>query len=225
MNKDMNNRLKSLYETYWENYKTHFINKVDAAFPYLIYVPEKYEKSSIKVMFCGQETQSWNSEEYGDPLNATVESVMYRYNVFVNNDGYNSPYWNFQKRIINRNKNVGFIRNNIVKIGKLCDPGCDDTIDAMAREYFPVFKKELEILKPDLIIFLTGPNYDWRIRNTIGDFSLKHLGDPNECYDELIFVDSTIPKSVRINHPRSLQQNSKYWPMIENIDKIIKKLS
>lgn len=220
----MNNKLRVLYNTYWNSYVEYFINKVDAAFPYLIYVPEQYEKSSIKVMFCGQETQSWNSEEYKDPYKASVDSVMHRYNVFVNNDGYNSPYWNFQRRIKNRNKNVGFVRNNIVKIGKLDEPGCDDYIDNLARQYFPVFKKELEILQPDLIIFLTGPKYDWRIKNTLGNFSLKSLGDTDECFDELVYDDPTIPMSIRINHPRWLQQHSKYWSMIENIDKIIKNI-
>lgn len=60
----MNIKLKALYNTYWNLYVENFINKVDAAFPYLIYVPEQYERSPKKVMFCGQETQSWNSEEY-----------------------------------------------------------------------------------------------------------------------------------------------------------------
>lgn len=61
-------------------------------------------------MFCGQETQSWNSEEYNDPYKASVDSVMRRYNVFVNNDGYNSPYWNFQRRIKNRTKKRRFYK-------------------------------------------------------------------------------------------------------------------
>lgn len=82
--------------------------------------------------------------------------------------------------------------------------------------------EELKILKPDLIVFLTGPHYDWRIKHTMGDFTTQHIGEEGILCDRLIFEDKTIPDAIRINHPGWIVRNKLYHKMISIVDQFIK---
>lgn len=208
----VNVQLRKLYLQHFDTAKAHINFGTDAAFPFMLKVDDRYEKAKSRIEICGQETDSWNGEEYGDVAGSTVDSVMERYNIFVNKEhGYNSPYWILIRALVKDNPDIGFVTNNVVKIGKPFEAGCDNNINELALKYFPVFRKEQDILKPDLIIFLTGPNYDWRIEQELSSFKKKNcldvpeiaaLGIPNNVYlDILTFDDSSLPKAIRINHP------------------------
>lgn len=229
----MNEELKKLYASHWDQYRENILFKVEAAFPFLITASDRYISCSRKVMFVGQETQGWDTED------STIDGICKMYDGFVNarcyryvetsDSIYKSPYWNFQRRILKLNPSVGFISNNIVKIGKKHNAGCSDSIDNLAHEYFPVFMEELRILKPDVIVFLTGPYYDWRIRRTMGNFTTQHIGEDGILCDRLIFEDKTIPDAIRINHPGWLIRNNNkiyhdklYHKMISIVDQFIK---
>lgn len=218
----MNDSLRDLYEAHWEAYQEHiqFNPDLTAAFPFLIFVPKEYETADFRVMFCGQETLGWG-REFENCSNVTVKNLQRLYNGFVNGNGYNSPYWNFQKRIISHHSHCGFIRNNIVKIGKKRCAGCDENIDRLTRKYFPVFKAELQILKPDIVIFMSGTGeYDWRIKSALGEFKKVSMSD-RFTFDRLEFEDNEIPHAIRVNHPGWLQRKRLYWPVINSINRYI----
>lgn len=238
----MNEQLKELYQQHWDKTRDEIVIGKDSAFPFMISVSKRYENATKKVMFCGQETNCWNGKETHDydpelVKRSTVGTITECYNDFVNKEkrmGYNSPFWNFINRLATQNANTGFIVNNIVKIGKKRRKGYNRVIDEEAHKYFPVFKEELNILKPDLIIFLTGPNYDDKIEYNLGSFSKENCLDKEEfsflnnpaniCFDKLNFNDNDIPLSYRINHPGAIQRQHQYYPMIKAIDIIIKGL-
>lgn len=230
----MNEQLKELYQKYWDKTRDEIVIGKHSAFPFMISVSKRYEDAKKRVMFCGQETNDWNGQEYDSVQGSTVDSVMNRYDLFVNNGGDNRTYWNLQKRIIENNPEIGFVHNNIVKIGKRYGKGCDEDIDSLAHKDFPTFKKELDILKPNLIIFLTGPDYDGKIKYNLGSFNKENcldievfsfLNHPSCLYfDKLTFSDSSVPLSYRINHPLGIQHQRQYYPMIKAINLIIKQL-
>jgi len=221
----MDEELKKLYGEYWPVYQTHIrCSEVakNAAYPFLIKCPDSYETAEKRIMFCGQETQGWCTERYNDP-SVDYHDLRGRYNAFINKEqGKNSPYWNFQKRIMNAFPKIAFIRNNIVKIGKKRSPGCDDRLNDLTLQYFPVINREIEILDPDIIIFLTGPKYDCRIEKALGLFSLEHIDDRFECWDRLEFENPSMPLAIRINHPRWLVSNRLYNSMVEAVCSYIK---
>lgn len=198
--------LKDVYQKYWDGYITHIRNNpnIEPANPFLIVEPSGYQERAKKVMICGQETQGWGNEFDDRPESATLEAILNIYAGFVNRGGYNSPYWQFINSLKRACPDVGFVCNNIVKIGKKHGPGCDNQINELTLKYFPVIPEELNILKPDLILFLTGPNYDWRIRKTIGDFKTKNIGNIKR-FDEIIFHNPLLPKAFRCYHPRYLR--------------------
>lgn len=218
----MNEKLRALYEAHWESYREHIqLNpKLTAAFPFLIFVPKEYEKADFRVMFCGQETQGWGGELEDNP-NVTIKKLQGIYNGFVNSHGYNSPYWNFQRRVIADHPRCGFIRNNIVKIGKKRKAGCDENIDRLTRKYFPVLQSEIEILRPDVIVFLSGAEeYDWRIKLALGAFNKISMSD-RFTFDRFEFENPAIPNAIRVNHPGWLQRNKLYWPVIKQVSRYI----
>lgn len=74
--------------------------------------------------------------------------------------------------------------NNIVKIGKHGDKGFPpDYIYEIEREHFHVIPQELEILNPNVVLFLTGPNYDSIIKDNFGE--LKYEALPNSTERQL----------------------------------------
>lgn len=233
----MNEELTALYEKYWNS----FINNVyipnmsskpnqppKCSYPYLIQVTKHYISASQRVMICGQETQGWGGE-YPDPSLANPKALMGIYNGFVNqnNDGsnakkpgYNSPYWNFNWRLMQANPDVGFVFQNVVKVGKYALAGCDNNIYELTKCYFPVWQEELNILKPDIIIFLTG-NYDWRIRQVVGEFHSTPV-EGDEFLHELHFENKAIPRAFRTNHPAYLQRKHRFFNVANILSEIIR---
>ncbi len=199
--------LKDVYKKYWDTYVSNIRNNlnIEAANPFLIVEPSDYKEKLKKVMICGQETQGWGNEFDDCPDKATMDAILGIYAGFVNGKGNNSPYWQFIHSLKRACPDVGFVCNNIVKIGKKHGPGCDDTINELTLKYFPVISEELDILKPDIILFLTGPHYDWRIRKTIGDFKTRPIGNIKR-FDEIIFNNPSMPRAYRCYHPRYLRQ-------------------
>lgn len=237
----MNDKLLQLYSKYWDGmiqniYKAD-IEHHPSAYPILIQTTQHYQNASKRVMFCGQETYGWGGSEFPNPDIATPTDIIGLYNAFINRNnngepirrpGYYiksqkaniSPYWNFQWYIMQRNPEVGFVAQNIVKIGKRSKVGCDEFIYQKTKEYFPVWMKELEILHPDCIIFLTG-KYDRRIKEIAGDFELCPVDGTDGLLKELIFKDPSMPKAYRTNHPGWLQRTGKYSLIASVLSNII----
>lgn len=160
-----------------------------------------YVDADVKVMIFGQETNGWSGEadDFGTPpspiFNAevTMEAIMavyedfysshYRGNGFRYNGNRYGTFHHGASRLMDlinvkfSGKRVSFLWNNVVKIGKASGAGfCGEKIYGVERMYFPVIKEEIKILKPDLIIFLTG-SYDERLQDSLGNISFGALGE------------------------------------------------
>ena len=199
--------LKDIYLKYWNIYLQNIRKNpnIEPANPFLLVEPKDYRSKAKRVMICGQETQGWGNEYDRDPDSATIEALLRIYAGFVNNGGYNSPYWQFINSLKNSCPNVGFICNNIVKIGRKYGPGCDDTINELTLRYFPVIPEEVSILNPDVILFLTGPRYDWRIKQVFGDFKMYPVNGLKNMI-KISFFNTELPVAYRCYHPRYLRQ-------------------
>ena len=219
---NINESLKELYKKYWDSYLYHVRDSgpEPAAFPFLISAPDSYLHSDQRVMICGQETQGWGNE-FDNQSRVNCETILEIYEKFVGPDddrksGYNSPYWRFINSIMAVHTDKEFVMNNIVKIGRRYGSGCNDLINELSLKFFPINKKELEILKPDYLIFLTGPKYDERIKKNLGEFKIKKISNELKCIDFLIFEDKSLPIAIRCYHPRYIQMKNK-WDEYLNI--------
>jgi hypothetical protein len=175
----------------------------------------EYDSADIRVMIFGQETKGWSDFGY-DNLSTDIEQIMNGYDKFVTDGGTPGPFWYGIRlfiKLLNKRfpeKKTGYIWNNIIKIGKKNGKGSSpDYIYNVEQQYFSVVKKEIEILKPHIILFLTGPNYDDRIKNKLGEVTFEPL---SPSYDEREIAKLTIPHvdyAVRTYHPNYLDPQGK----------------
>lgn len=229
----MNDSLLQLYSKYWDGMLQN-VFKLDTkehptCFPFLLHVTDHYQNATKRVMFCGQ-VASWG-DEFRQPGLTNPTIFMDMYHGFVNHNwdsrrnqrpGKNDSYWNFQWNIMKRFPEVGYVAQNVAKIGKSdWNRGCDDFIFQRTLEYFPVWKDELKILHPDCIFFLTGQAYDERIRQVAGDFEVKHVLGVEGLLDQLIFKDPQMPVAYRTYYPTTLQNNGAYQVVADTISDII----
>ena len=103
-------------------------------------------------------------------------------------------------------KRIAYVWNNIVKIGKSQGSGFSgEEIYTVEKDCFSVIRKEVDILKPDLILFLTG-TYDERIRDNWRDVQFSELS-PYAVNEVAQVMSSELPiPAYRTNHPSARLQ-------------------
>jgi hypothetical protein len=196
--------------------------------PLLIYLDEeKYQSSDIKIMIFGQETNDWGDNFTGDPNDA-----LNTYNDFFNSNacyGYAGHFWNGVNRFLTLlsqrfpDKNIASVWNNVIKVGnsgrnKNNPP---EYIYNIEKTYFNVIENEIEILKPNIILFVSGPYYDTEIQNSLTDVSFSKLN--NNFSDRAIakLKYKNLDNVYRTYHPNYLWRkgiNSYFAEIINDIN-------
>lgn len=187
---NINEKLLNIYRDKWTSLSDN-LNKLHPskyANPFILsFDNAKYSSADIRVMIFGQETKGWINE--GGLLKTADEASSRYYQFFCLEEFYQgygrSSFWRafrfFSKEIqsANSDKNIYFSWNNINKIGKFKGTGIDSEVEKLEREFFSVIKSEVDLFKPDIVIFLTGPSRDSNIK--------YHFEDA-----EFISIDSTV---------------------------------
>lgn len=166
---EVNERLALLYEAELRRCMGTLDNVPDSAHggpahPMLIHVPEGYLESKMRVMVFGQETNGWE-DTLSDKKDVTFLQGVYR-GFLEKGLRHRGPYLNavksFQRLLSGLEPSCQIVLNNVIKIGKAWNKGRppDSVIEWQNRWFTHVIKEELELLKPHLVIFLCGPNYD-----------------------------------------------------------------
>lgn len=217
---DTNTRLQELYNSKYQQlsdnimrYNSSVSNLNNrASNPLMLKINEDWQNADVKVMIFGQENNFWGGEcdNGGAVFCGKVNEVIDIYETFyLNKKRKYGPYWNEFNRIINktttREKKVAFLWNNIVKIGRL-GMGCVPAIHKITNEDFNVIAAEIRILKPNILIFLTGPDYDIKIKDALGDYTKNEIkGYDQQQMCEIKFdTDYDLALCVRTHHPNYL---------------------
>lgn len=197
------------------------------AYPLLLKVnEERYNKAELKVMVFGQETNGWEHqvcpivtpvEQSSEIIDITVKGFMDYYRKFLDGWGINSPFWHYLKRIQNTlsvslpDKTIEIVWNNIYKIGNK-EKGKNRPVKLIRdfeNEYFNLIREEIEILKPDVIIFLTGPNYENRVKKIFPIVSSIPLVSSIRQEELSKFQFENGVSAYRTSHPNYLQLSKK----------------
>lgn len=214
---DMHEQLRKLYESHWPalcNALRPIVNNSEYSIkpsnPLLLFpgmTDYEYDNADIRVMIFGQENNDWggvfNSEA---PVEDEVERILEVYNSFYNVEfNYVSQFWNGYKlfmRMLNAkypNKTIKYAWNNIVKIGKAFEMHLPPAyIYEEELKHFNIVKNEIEILKPHVILFLTGPYYDGKIMDKLPEAKIIPFAD-NIMKVEIPNVDF----AYRTYHPKN----------------------
>ena len=231
-----NKKLTDLYQNNWKA-TSEKMNKivsnpeyeVKPTNPLLLVIKdeEKFNSADIRIMFYGQETNDW-----GGNFEDKIEETKVIYNDFFNTNAcfsYGGQFWNgislFVKKIRQKNpdKRIEFLWNNVVKFGKSGGKNMPPKyIYNIEKENFSIIGEEIDIIKPNLLLFLSGPYYDHVLINQIEGFDQKEkIGDfTSRQLSSFTFKNELI--AYRTYHPNYLWRNNinKYFDtIIEDFEK------
>ncbi|MDR0659031.1 MAG: hypothetical protein LBG18_08910 [Mediterranea sp.] len=178
---------------------------------------DEYENADIRVMIVGKETRGWIDEfdPAADP-GVEIEEILNEYDRFYYPVKKGGSFWNgsklFRQMLDSRfpDKKIRYIWNNIIKMGKAHDKGApSDSVYAIEQKHFSVVREEIEILKPHLLLFLTGHGYDRRIKDKLGELTFEPL---SPSYPERELAKFKIPGAApayRTHHPNYMYRQGK----------------
>lgn len=212
----INKQLKELYESKWDDFSKK-INGINndvlsqeiSTNPLLLRIDEQeYLNSDIKIMIFGQETNDWDLDFKND-----VEHCLIMYNDFFNTKNCfskkNKPFWTGYQKFISKlndassGKRISSVWNNVIKIGIKGKKGKPNkSIYDIERNFFNIIKDEIQILKPDVLLFLSGPNYDEEIRNSLQNVNFNAIDNNFNIrqMSKLEVIGNNI-KAYRTYHP------------------------
>lgn len=189
------------------------------ALPLLLYPKNdgaEWNAADLKIMVFGRETNNWNDpgKKYynfdlknSDAIHHEVDSIQEIYNAYFNwGDGRKSRFnrrgperfiSQLQKEI--PGKKIEYMWNNICKIG-IGNPDGNGKCCGLTPEYiynieinrFNVVREEIDILKPDVIIFMTG-----REHGLLADRYIEHHIGTMEFEP----IDENLPELHRVEIP------------------------
>ena len=219
-----------------------------------------YTDADIRIMFFGQEPYMWEKWDE-DMKTPDVVDLMYAYEKFLD-DNYvphkNGGYFD-QDKLRSRlfkfsingilsclmeemeksypGKTISMIWNNISKMSAITKSGggpVDASVHEIEHEYFHVIPKEIEILKPNILIFFTGPGENTYYRYIQENFTMD--GEPLPLASLSVHDVTKLPiKEVELayktHHPNSTISDKAHWDnyhailadIKENIDQLLKK--
>lgn len=174
--------------------------------PLVIAPPKDYAESGLKIMYFGQETNGWEGS-FRDGVD--LDALLHLYDGFSNNGGgfkYGGQFWNalrsFQASFKEYRSDSIFIWNNLVKIGKDWSKGIPPAeVLSWQEPWFEVIRREVDLLRPDVVIFLSGPNYDWVIEHIFGKVDLSSVEDYSTRQLARVHSHLLPSRSFRTYHP------------------------
>lgn len=171
-----------------------------------------------KAMFFGQETNGWVDSE-------SIEGLMEGYRNFELGKSKNTIFWKYLRILsskLNLEGEYPFLWNNVNKFGRLSSKGrADGAIIKLENEYFNVLSDELDFLKPEICVFLSGPRYDNDLQKKLPDIEFLQIEDyPRR---EFAMIKSKhLPKlSFRTYHPGYGNRYPEWYNKV--LDKIAEK--
>lgn len=229
-------QLDDLYKTTLdkEDINSQFTEKERSEFsaPFILNIPDSYFKSEKKILYIGKETNIWwgKLQHYLDIENS-IEILKDRYKAeFEGGDvqtskdiakvkSYKPKDWAnnafFSKFLFFENniKNSSIIWINLLKMDSGVEGYAKNSIhDERIKQFSKdILLKEIEILKPDAIIFVTATStnlkhYDNAIKNT---FDNKYTNSQVIKSKEFWIFEYNGIKCYRTLHPLSYQYKSK----------------
>lgn len=148
--------------------------------PFLVKALPAYRKAKRKVLFLGQETNGWDSFKTTlDAFRSQDENVRREYVIDYLQWMYedlqyhrkfdHTPFWKGMRRLFQAvspdDGDDGFLHTELVRFNYENKRPPEEIEDLLQREY-NVLPMEITALSPEVVVFLTGPDYDNRLRAT-----------------------------------------------------------
>lgn len=164
-----------------------FARSHDLSQPQLLVIPQSYMDSEIRLMIVGQESAGWGEPSWdasSDEGQASLLSEYTGFNLALGNRWHTTPFWQgayIVRDLVNPGGAAnGFLWSNLLPVsenqgnGKYGHPS--DEV-AKAATAMGLLQIELEVARPDVVVFLTGVSHDHLLRSAFPEAQLVGLGE------------------------------------------------
>lgn len=220
MKREINDRLAKEYNSELTSLQSHLqyknAKKVYGKFsaPLLVCTNKKYVNADIKILFIGQQINRWGSLKYAElDQHKHVRQLMRTYRDYLYSPKKpKTHFWKvideFEYSLSRKNRRVSYVWTNLNKITRYKKIK-DSAIERIINLFSGVLTKELAILKPNVVIFLTGPAYDKKILNMFPSATLSKVDKFRKNDLTKICHKSLPPNTFRTFHPNYLVRFAK----------------
>jgi hypothetical protein len=206
----INSQLETEYKKYLTTIKstekTEIVNYDNHSLPLFMSVSQEYLNSKTRILFVGKETNGW-LDRLSNVQGYNVEKIIKEYK--FDKMKWNTPFWHFVKNtcedlniLCDKTKSkYGFMWTNISKMD--VNKKSPEFVNGKHQFYgFNLLEKEIKILDPHIVIFLTSKGYDKLIEFAIpGIFFEAYKGTPFQYLAKANFDNQIF---YRTYHPRFL---------------------
>lgn len=214
-----NERLFELYAKQWPKFGALLATNAGFSAPLLCCETSAYRKAEVRLVVVGQQTRfwlqdiQWSEKDFSSKARAheAIRTLMCKYAEFLETD---------------REKNRGFFRA-ARQIQRAIDPAsgsqdtflwrnlfiCDQGGREPAEEYHDRLRDlsplavELRILRPNVVVFMTGQRFDFTLRAALGQDAIAPCSPKIDVrYLARVAIPGSSAIGFRIPHPRNPRQ-------------------
>jgi hypothetical protein len=216
--------------------------------PLLLYPTARWKEAAVRVLIVGQETLGWDFSagsyfEWPYPeissfkdflaVDNSVEAMMHGYKVFefsrYQPDNYRSPFWRAYRQI-RRNFDsevdgleTAVLWTNLFRMsidgGSVVNNGTEEEIKSLQLATTGLLKSEIEILKPNVALFFTGPYYNDTLYTEFEGIKLVNFLEHDPSRTAWLEHQHLPNVSLRTYHPGYLNRGN--WELVDNIERAI----
>jgi len=173
----------------------------DLAGPFLMSPNILYGKQKNKLMIIGQQTKGWSYDH------KNINNQLEAYEEFnVGENYYASPFWNITRKLEKTlgNDMLSCAWTNLNKFDLDEDRPYGEYEKAIA-ELDSILIDEIDILKPNICMFYTGPDFDNRLKDIFTGLNFIEIDGWNIRQFCKLGHEKLPENSYRSYHPKSLR--------------------
>ena len=226
-NSEINQKLLKLFESKWEA-----VNKVydtlqeeeEWAVLHRACIPPNYETTKYTILIVGQENNGYGYET--EPKKSMLFTLDFQSNRYYDN----APFFSFPYSFcasINDCDNEKYSKKSYLAWVNLKEfsfetsskkPLNEKAQNIIDNEY-NILEEEIKIINPDIVLFLTGPNYDYYIKAQLNGVEFKTIENYGIRQFARVEHKSLTKNSFRIYHPVYLRRRGLENNYLEKLKK------
>lgn len=233
----VNTQLQELYEGRFGNLRLPESLERRCSAPLLVSAQDNWASAEYRLVVVGQETLGWGSSEIPgvsslvvDPSGASQLMRAYESFAFAKNHPrhVNSPFWR-AFRHLRTELAAESLWTNLFRFdvdgGSPLRHCTSEEQQGLLKGQHGLLEQEVRILRPNAVVFFTGPNYDRVLQSEFPDAEFVPIGDrPTREFARV--RSSSLPDSTfRLYHPGYLTRSRDRWAGLDQIVALARKQS
>lgn len=186
----------------------------------------------VRLVVVGQQTHGWDFVEDSFPPDDAVDRLMGHYrdfNLSIGTELKGTPFWVYSHKLNRALNGSGrercFVWTNLFKVDSWSKnrnaatrPGAD--VERILRRHFNVLPLELKLLRPQVLVFFTGPNCDDEIQFAFPGVRFAGIAETGERSLARLSHPSLPELTFRTYHPKHL--NLKWQDLLPRLLRAIR---